>query len=383
MNNLLGNYAVFVNDMAAACSYPLSYLSKEWDDIAMWRSIAQGKVFELLSFNPPRSALNARCIEQFEYDGLSVELVSYSTGYGPETQAYVLKPLDAGGKLPAVAAFHDHGGFKYFGKEKITELPPSRFSPDENAVLNERRQGYGGLGWANRLAKRGYVVLAPDIFLWGSRKMQAEECPSEYSAALAGKEPGSRAYIDAYNEFTREYENLTAKSLFMAGSSWPGVMLCDTTRAIDYLLTRPDVDGARIGCGGHSGGGEMSAFLAGLDSRVNCAVITCFMATFAEVVRSNIQSHTWMFHLPHLARYMDLPDIPSLSGPKPLMVQYGSNDPLFSAEGKQRADNTLRALYTKMKQPENYEGRFYQGGHKFDTAMQDEAFDWFDRHLKT
>ncbi|MDR0562157.1 MAG: dienelactone hydrolase family protein [Spirochaetaceae bacterium] len=379
MDRLLGNYADLAERTADACRHPGSFLAEEWDDPAIWQRLIRGKVFELLSYNPPKRELNARLIRRFSYGGVQVELVAWDQPYGPPTEAYFLKPLETppGVKLPAVAALHDHGGFKYYGKEKLTALP------DEPEILREfKNRCYQGVSWATRLAKRGYGVLVPDIFLWGSRKMIAEEVPSDFTEALREKKPGSGAYIEAYHEFCRDYETIVAKSLFMAGTTWPGIMLYEDMRAIEYLASRGDVDRNRIACGGFSGGGEQTIYLAGLDSRISCAVCVCFMTTFAQTVRHNIQSHTWMFHLPHLAKLLDLPDLISLSGGIPVQVQYGQEDSLFADKGKQESHEKLRRIYEKIGRPERYEGRFYPGGHQFNIAMQDDAFMWFDRWLK-
>jgi dienelactone hydrolase len=285
--------------------------------------------------------------------------------------------VPAGKKLPVVAALHDHSGFKYYGKEKITALP------EEQDILRELKiKTYEGHSWATRLAKRGYAVLAHDLFLWGSRKMIAEECTPRFTANMTGKEKGSREYIEAYHAFCKEHENLIAKSLFMAGTTWPGIMLYEDMRAIDYLLTRKDVDPDRIGCGGLSGGGERTIFLTGMDSRIKCSVCVCFMTTFAQTVKHNIPNHTWMYHLPHLSNLIDLPDLLSLSGGVPQMVQFREQDRLFSPEGMRKSNEKLIRIYRKMEKEELYSGRFFAGGHQFDTAMQDEAFGWFDRWLK-
>ena len=56
------------------------------------------------------------------YDGLHIEELSWQLRYGRATEAILLKPENAKGKLPAVLAFHDHGGNKYFGTRKITKI---------------------------------------------------------------------------------------------------------------------------------------------------------------------------------------------------------------------------------------------------------------------
>jgi dienelactone hydrolase len=377
MDKLLGNYASMAEKLAASCVYPYSYLSGEWADPAVWQGIVRGKVFELLSYRPPAVELNARVLNRFEFDGVQAELVCWDQPYGPSTEAYFLKPAGASGKLPAIAAHHCHSGFKYYGKEKICAFP------GEPEILREfKAHTYGGVSWATELAKRGYAVLASDLFLWGSRKMIAEDLPEAYAAPLKGKEKGGREYIDAYHQLMGEYENLIAKSLFMAGITWPGVMVYDNMRAVDYLFTRDDVDTSRIGCGGLSGGGEQTIFLEAMDKRIRCAVCSGFMTTFAETVRCNIQSHTWMFHLPHLARLLDFPDLASVSGGIPLMIQNCTEDPLFSPEGRRDSVLKLEKIYRKFGRPENLSCRNYPGGHKFDLPMQKDAFDWYDRWLK-
>lgn len=379
MENLLGNYSSMASGIADSCGYPYSYLSDKWDDIAAWQSTARGKVTELLSYNPPTTPLNPKTHKIFEQDGVQTELVTWDQPFGPPTEAYFLKPSGTAKnqKLPVVAALHDHGGFKYFGKEKVTAMQ------DEPEILMDFKvSGYEGTSWATRLAKRGYAVLAPDIFLWGSRKMAAEEVPPEFTADIRGKEKGSREYIEAYNAFCNGFETNVAKSLFMAGTTWPGVMLYEDSRAIDYLLTRDDIDPGRIGCGGLSGGGEQTVFLTGMDSRIKCSVCVCCMITFAQLVRHNIPSHTWMLHLPHLSKLLDMPDLISLSGGVPQMIQYREQDLLFALEGQKESHEKLSRIYKKMGKPELYSGRFYAGGHEFDIAMQDEAFAWFDRWLK-
>lgn len=379
MEKFLGNYAAMVEDIAKSNQYPYSFLTDEWDDIDIWQRLVRGKVFELLSYNPPRTALNPKMLKSFEYNGLQMELISWDQPFGPPTLAYFMKPLGSeknGQKLPVVVALHDHGDFKYFGKEKITSLPD-----EPEILLDHKSQYYGGVSWASRLAEQGYAVIAPDIFLWGSRKMITEEIPAEFTAILSGKEKESRDYIEAYNQFTHDHETIIAKSLFMAGATWPGVMLYEDMRAVDYLLTRDDVDHNRIGCGGLSGGGQQAIFLTGLDSRIKCSVCAGFMTTFAPMVKYNISSHTWMAHVPHLSNIMDLPDLISLSGGNPILVQHDEQDELFSPEGQEESHKKLEKIYKKMEKEEQYSGRFYPGGHQFSVRMQDEALDWFNRWL--
>jgi hypothetical protein len=64
------------------------------------------------------------------------------------------------------------------------------------------------------------------------------------------------------------------------------------------------------------------------------------------------------------------------------MVQYDSEDELFSFEGQQEADRKIGEIYGKMGHRNNYVGKFWPGPHKFDVEMQEEAFHWFEKWLK-
>jgi dienelactone hydrolase len=206
--------------------------------------------------------------------------------------------------------------------------------------------------------------------------------PEAFTAALVEQAAGSRPYIEAYNAFVSGHETNIAKTLFLSGTTWPGIMAWEDRRALDYLLTRPEVDPSRVGCGGLSGGGLRTIYLAALDPRVRCAVCAGFMSTLDEMLEEKVRHHTWMFHVPHLAELMDLPDLASLHAPLPLMVLNDRDDPLWTPAGEEKADKNLRAVYEKMGAGSHYRGMFYPGPHKFDLPMQKDAFDWFDTWLK-
>ena len=376
MNPIMGNYHGMALWLESQCGRPLSFLHERWTDVESWRAQARGTVHGLLSYQPPACALDPAVLQSWERDGLVTERVSWAQPFGPRTEAFVVRPAGAVGRLPSVVALHDHGGFKYYGKEKIVD------SPDEPPILREfKADAYGGVSWANELARRGYLVIAPDAYLWGSRKMPAESVPAMFTEKVLAEKPGSREYVEAYNQFAGDYESLVAKSLFLSGTTWPGVMAWEDRRAVDYLVTRPDVDAARLGCAGLPGGGLRTIYLAGLDPRIRCAVCIGFMSTAREVLPDVVRWHTWMFHVPHLSALMDLPDVASLHGPLPLMVQYDREDPIWTLAGQEEAHEKLSKVFARMNAPEAYKGMFYPGPHKFDRPMQKDAFDWMDRWI--
>jgi len=77
-------------------------------------------------------------------------------------------------------------------------------------------------------------------------------------------------------------------------------------------------------------------------------------------------------------RFLDLPDVIALHAPSPLMVQCNEEDELFTAEGQHGADRKIAEIYRKMGSSANYVGQFHPGAHRFDAAMQEDAFDWLE-----
>ena len=125
------------------------------------------KARELLGFAlNVREAADVQILRHWHSDGLEGEPLSWSVGFGPRTEAFFLKPSGAE-RLPGIVALYDHGHYKFFGKEKITDGPDGPL----DAVKPFRDTYYGGRAFANALARQGFAVLIHDTFLWGSRTL--------------------------------------------------------------------------------------------------------------------------------------------------------------------------------------------------------------------
>jgi dienelactone hydrolase len=357
----------------------LSFRQPMFASAEAWRPVARARFRELL-LGPGGAATPVASVEhRLEFDGLSIEHLHWQLPYGPPTEALVLKPAGAKGKLPGIVGLHDHGGNKYFGLRKIT-----RMSKDPHPLmLRHQEEYYGGVAWANELARRGYVVLVHDTFTFGSRRMRLADLPGNIRNNLVEVNPEAEDEIQRYNQFAGNHEHLIAKSLFSAGMTWPGVFVFDDQRAVDYLASRPDVDATRIGCGGLSGGGLRTVMLTGADERIRCSCCVGMMTTWRDYLLNKCYTHTWMCYVPGLPRDLDYPEILGLGAPNPVLVLNNRQDSLFTLPEMERADRILTDVYKKAGASERYKGSFYDGPHKFDREMQKEAFAWFDRWLKS
>ena len=356
----------------------LSFRQPMFRDIEDWRPLARARFRELL-LGPGGAATPVAALQhQLELDGLSIEHLQWQLPFGPPTEALVLKPAGSRGKLPGVVGLHDHGGNKYFGLRKITRMT----SEQHPAIVRHQQEYYGGLAWANELAKREYVVLVHDTFTFGSRRMRLADLPAAIRGDLAEVNPEDEDEIQRYNRFAGNHEHVIAKSLFSAGMTWPGVFVFDDRRALDYLASRPDVDATRIGCAGLSGGGLRTVMLTGADERIRCSCCAGMMTTWRDYLLNKCYTHTWMVYVPGLPRDLEYPEVLGISAPNPVLVLNNRQDALFTMTEMQRADVMLSEVYKKAGAPERYRVSFYDGPHKFDREMQREAFAWFDRWLK-
>jgi len=376
--SIIGSYGSWAAGLTEKELPLFSFRRKEWNSLAKWKE-ASGKRFrERLSV--PDIGGVPKVIKEREsvYDNLHIEELKWQLPYGPPTEAILLKPVKASGRLPGILAFHDHGGNKYFGTRKIT-----RISDQQHPLMVEHQKNYyEGRAWANEIAKRGYVVLVQDAFPFASRRVMLKDIPENQRQGLTDPAPEDSEGITAYNQWASQHESIMAKCLFSAGTTWPGVFLAEDLKALDILSSREDVDAERIGCCGLSGGGMRSVFLGGFDSRIKCAVPVGFMTTWRDLVLNKAFTHTWMTYVPLLPKELDFPEILGLRVPQATLVLNDSEDQLFTNSEMHRADDMLRKIFDKAGAGDRYRCSFYPGPHKFDARMQEEAFGWFDKWFK-
>lgn len=376
--NLIGLYGPWAVSLIESKLPSLSFRRNEWTNLAQWREMAKQRLIERLGVPDIGEMPQVTLKKQYEYDGLHIEELTWQLPYGRPTEGILLKPANAKDPLPAILAFHDHGGNKYFGTRKITKT-----SDQQHPLMKEHQQEYyEGMAWANEIAKRGYVVLVSDAFPFASRRVWMQDVPAHLRRGLNDNDPENSENIRKYNEWAGEHEHVMSKSLMSAGTTWAGVFFAEDKKALDILCARKDVDATRVGCAGLSGGGMRTVFMGGLDERIKCAVCVGFMTTWKDLILHKSYTHTWMTYVPILPNELDFSEIFGLRVPLPTMVLNDIDDDLYTLPEMKRADKMLGDVYAKAGASERYKCSFYPGPHKFDKKMQAEAFAWFDKWLK-
>lgn len=371
-----GNLYPFIMRQAKRGMPVLSFLQERYTEIETWRETTREYLRSLLLFDPEVVDLNPELVDHTEYPEYIKQKWYFTSSPGESIPVLLLLPTNMSAPAPAVLGLHCHGGMYYFGKKKLVE--------EENEPLlltTFRQQTYDGVAIANELVRRGYIVAVIDSFYFGERRVVLPPPPELQHDFLLVAE-GSDHWLELLDRTSALNEDEVAKSLFWAGITWPGILAWDDMRTVDFLLTRPEVDPARIGCLGFALGGLRAALLGALDPRVKAVCIISWMSTLAEMLEEHAAQHSWMDFLPGLSRVLDWPDVASLHAPEPMLVMQGGQDPRFPLNGFQKSAEILRGVYAKAGTPGNLDIGLFDLPHVFSLEMQRQAWAFLDQTLR-
>ncbi len=376
--SFLGNLAPIARSIQRERGFPLAYNQRGAVAVEEWRARARAEVQHQLSYWPKTVPLDVRVDAVSPRDGYEVRTISFAGSAHYRIPAYLLVPTSGRGPFPGVVALHDHGGWFFHGKEKIVRMPG-----ELAAIQTFREELYSGRAYAEDLAERGFVVIVPDAFYWGDRRMQFEQPPPGLTSRLQGLKPGSIEYVRATNRYLLETVPTMHMWLAFAGTKWGGIVNYDDRRCVDLLVSLPEVDAQHIGCLGLSGGGFRSTYLCGMEPRIKAAVIAGWMTSLPTTFDINRQVHTYMLEPFGVQGFLDHPDVASLGAPEcALFVQNCGQDRLFTRAGMDAAVEKIHSVYVDLQHPERFLGRFYDVPHEFNVEMQEDAFRWLERWLK-
>jgi dienelactone hydrolase len=368
-----GSLFPHIENLAGQGEFSHSFLATRFRSIDAWRSEARRIVLDAFGYAPPPVPPRAEIVDRRDLGDFIREKIVFSTTPEFRVPAYLHVPKNRKGRRPAIVDLHSHGGMFIFGKEKVID-----FGANHPTMVEYHKTNYGGRPTATELARRGYVVITIDALPFGERRLMMD-VDAKYGWERSRYSLEDVRYL---NGKCRQKESTLVKSLSYAGIAWPGIVAWDDIRTVDYLITRPEVDPARIGCMGVSLGGYRALLLSGLDDRIAAGCVVGFMSNVRPMIRRHMDTHSFVHFIPRVHAFLDLPDIVALRAPRPLMVQQCRKDGLFPPAGMEDSVRKLTAIYAKAGMPDAFVGRFYDVPHRFDIDMQDEAFAWFDRHLK-
>jgi dienelactone hydrolase len=368
----LGHLYPFIKQQQQQTRQSLAFLHRRPKDLEAWKAEGRAKIIELMFYHPEATQPHAQILERVDKGEYIRERLKFRTSPDVEVPCYFLIPKRAKFPVPAVVALHDHGGFYYWGKEKLVE------TENEHPLLSAyRKEYYDGVSFPASLAQHGYAVIVTDMFYHGERRLILDEDLQSGTNDRSKFEPEET--IRKINSRAQSSEEIVFRNILHSGFTWGGVLAWDDIRTVDYLQSRPEVDPHRIACTGLSMGGWRTVFLAGLDPRIKAACVAGWMTSFRYLIPDHEIYTVPSAMVPGLLEYMDYPDIASLIMPNPLLVVHGQQDSLFPPEGVKAAIDNLRRCYQAIGKPEHFDTVFFDGPHKFPLQAQQKMIEWFNR----
>jgi hypothetical protein len=165
--------------------------------------------------------------------------------------------------------------------------------------------------------------------------------------------------------------------IYEEGRTLMGERLWDLMRCVSYLGTLREVNKSKIGCGGLSLGGEMTMWLAAMDTRIAVADSSGFLTVMDQMEKGHCMC--WKFD--GLRELVDYADIYALIAPRPLLCENGRKEgaSAFTPALAEKAMAEIRPIYASFKKPGNALLDIHDGGHEIDLPA---LLAFFDKHLK-
>ncbi len=290
------------------------------------------RVAGLLPDSSRRVPLDMEVEEETDFPEYTRQKITFAVESGDRLPAYLLIPKHLEGKAPAMLCLHPTSTF---GKGMVVGLGDK---PNRN--------------YAEELAQRGYVTLAPDY-------------------------PGFGDYrIDAY---AMGYASATAKGIW------------NHMRCVDLLQSLPDVDTDRIGCIGHSLGGHNTLFAGLFDSRIKVMVTSCGFNRFAKYYGGDLTGWSHKGYMPRIADVygkdparmpFDFPEILGALAPRPVFINAPLHDENFEVSGVRDCVDAATPVYRLFDAVDNLQVVYPDCAHDFPPEVREKAYAFIDAELQ-
>jgi dienelactone hydrolase len=214
--------------------------------------------------------------------------------------------------------------------------------------------------FAQGLARQGYVVLIFDPIGQGERLQ------------YVGEDLKPRQGIGVSEHLLAGNQQFLVGEFLGAWRAWDGI------RALDYLLSREEVDPKHVGITGNSGGGTMTTWLCGVEPRWTMAAPACFVTTFRRNLENELPADTEQCPPQAIALGLDHDDFLAAMAPKPLVILAKERD-FFDVRGAEEAFGRLKRLYTLLEAPDNIRLHIGPTSHGYSQENREAMYRWFNR----
>lgn len=307
------------------------------EEVEKRKKVVREKILKLLGGLPEyRGPLNVKQYGTLDRGDYRIEKIVYESLPGFYVPANVYVPARGQGPFPAVLMPVGHGVDGKAGSRQI----------------------------AVGLATKGFIALAYDPLGQGERVQYYD--PDLRESKVGGP--------------TAEHSHANGHALLI-GDNVARYRIWDGMRGIDYLLTRPDVDGGRIGCTGCSGGGTLTTYISALDDRVKAAAPSCYINSWEELLKGPGPQDAEQSFPNFLSEGLNIGDYVELFAPKPWLIASTIED-FFPLEGARQTYEEARRVYGLYKAEDRLAWHVGPGGHGTPQPSREAIYGWFLRWLK-
>jgi cephalosporin-C deacetylase-like acetyl esterase len=307
--------------------------------VAARRKLVRAKIWESIGGLPERAPLNPRIVGTIDRGDYKIEKIIFES----QPQFFVTANL----YLPKTGA------------------------PPYPAILYPLGHELGGKShstWQQMLgslARRGYVAFAWDPLGQGERKQFFDPDWNDskfFSSTVEHTELGTQCMLigDAIARYT----------------IWDGI------RALDYLLSRPEVDPSRVGATGNSGGGTHTSYLSALDDRIKVAAPSCYITAWHFLLNTIGPQDGEQVFPGWLNNGMDFPDFIYSFAPKPFLVLSAIRD-FFPIGGVRQSFAEAHRVYETLGIGDKLQKVEADDGHGYSKPRRQAAYRWFARWLQS
>jgi len=323
---------------------PLPKSAQSWEKR---KSELRKKLWLLLGDLPELFTPKAAIEEKRSADGYRLERFTFDNGAGDTVYGYILIPEGHKGRGPAILYHHQHGGMYERGKEEVI----TKTYPELDFATGEA------------LAQAGYIVLCIDAYAFGERRFQGPAGEKEEGGAT---------------------ESALFKTFLWEGKTLWGMMVRDDLLALNYLISRPEVDAGRIAAMGMSMGATRTWWTAALDERIKVAIsVSCLTRYQNLIAHGDVRLHGIYYYVPNMLKEgIDTESVVALIAPRAHLTLTGDKDDGSPADGVRIINAFAEHVYRLYEKPGNFRGVLYEGiGHEYTPQMWDETLAWLKKHL--
>ena len=174
--------------------------------------------------------------------------------------------------------------------------------------------------------------------------------------------------------------NLAGKLLSLTGEFFGSYRAYDAKRAVDYMLTRSDIDSSKLGVAGVSGGGTLSSYIFALDERLAAAAPSCYITTFGRNYENELPTDSEQIPAGLWAEGGDMADFIISRAPAPALILTVEND-YFDPRGTKESFLEAKKIYALLGKEDNVEMFKGPGSHDLPAELRDATSRFFARHF--